>query len=86
MPGESHGLRSLAGYSLWDHKESDMTDELTFHFTRKLRSHMLHNAAPPPKKKRKKKKREKRNFSIMSNLASTVVMGLSIFRRTYSTL
>ena len=61
-----------------------MTDGLTFHFTRKLRPHMLHNAAK--KKERKKLKREKRDFSIMSNLASTVVIGLSIFRRTYSTL
>ena len=64
-----------------------MTDGLTFHFTRKLRPHMLHNAAK--KKERKKErniKREKRNFSIMSNLASTVVIGLSIFKRTYSTL
>ena len=25
LPGESHGQRSLAGYSPWDHKESDMT-------------------------------------------------------------
>ena len=62
-----------------------MNDELTFHFTRKLRSRMLHNAAHTPPQK-KKQKREKRNFSIMSNLASTVVIGLSIFRRTYSTL
>ena len=23
LPGESHGPRRLAGYSLWDHKESD---------------------------------------------------------------
>ena len=26
LPGESHGQRSLAGYSLWGRKESDMTD------------------------------------------------------------
>ena len=26
LPGESHGLRSLEGYSPWGHKESDMTD------------------------------------------------------------
>ena len=26
LPGESHGLRSLAGYSLRGHKESDMTE------------------------------------------------------------
>ena len=24
LPGESHGQRSLAGYSPWDHKESDV--------------------------------------------------------------
>ena len=29
LPGESHGLRSLAGYSLWGHKESDTTKQLT---------------------------------------------------------
>ena len=31
MPGESHGQRSLAGYSPWGHKESDMTERLHFH-------------------------------------------------------
>ena len=25
--GKSHGQRSLVGYSPWDHKESDMTEE-----------------------------------------------------------
>ena len=25
-PGESHGQRSLAGYSPWGHKESDTTE------------------------------------------------------------
>ena len=25
LPGKSHGQRSLAGYSPWGHKESDMT-------------------------------------------------------------
>ena len=29
LPGKSHGQRSLAGYSLWGCKESDMTEELT---------------------------------------------------------
>ena len=29
LPGESHGLRSLAGYSLWGCKESDMTERLS---------------------------------------------------------
>ena len=26
LPGESHGQRSLAGYSPWGHKESEMTE------------------------------------------------------------
>ena len=26
FPGESHGQRSLVGYSLWDRKESDLTE------------------------------------------------------------
>ena len=30
LPWKSHGLRSLVGYSLWDHKESDMTERLHF--------------------------------------------------------
>ena len=29
MPAELHGQRSLAGYSLWDHKELDMMERLT---------------------------------------------------------
>ena len=29
LPGESHGHRSLVGYSPWGHKESDMTEWLT---------------------------------------------------------
>ena len=29
--GEFHGQRSLAGYSLWDHKESNTTEQLTQH-------------------------------------------------------
>ena len=29
LPGESHGLRSLVGYSPWSCKESDMTEWLT---------------------------------------------------------
>ena len=27
LPGESHGQKSLVGYSPWDRKESDMTKE-----------------------------------------------------------
>ena len=29
LPGESHGLRSLEGYSPWSHKESDTNERLT---------------------------------------------------------
>ena len=28
FPGESHGQRSLVGYSSWGYKESDMTKQL----------------------------------------------------------
>ena len=29
LSGESHGQRSLVGYSPWGHKELDMTEQLT---------------------------------------------------------
>ena len=29
LPGESHGQRSLVGYSLWSHRELDTTERLT---------------------------------------------------------
>ena len=32
LPGESHGQRSLVGYSPWGHKELDMTEQLTHPF------------------------------------------------------
>ena len=28
-PGEFHGQRSIVGYSPWDHKDSDTTEQLT---------------------------------------------------------
>ena len=31
LPEKSHGGRSLAGYSPWGHKESDMTERLSAH-------------------------------------------------------
>ena len=34
LPGESHGQRSLAGYSPWRHKELDMTEQLSMHAQR----------------------------------------------------
>ena len=33
LPGESHGRRSLVGYSPWGGKESDTTERLHFHFS-----------------------------------------------------
>ena len=33
FPGEFHGQRSLAGYSPWGRKESDMTERLTIQKT-----------------------------------------------------
>ena len=30
LPGKSRGQRSLAGYNLWGHKESDTTEQLTY--------------------------------------------------------
>ena len=30
LPGEPHGQRSLMGYSPWDCKELDMTEQLTY--------------------------------------------------------
>ena len=32
LPGKSHGQRSLMGYNPWGHKESDITEQLTFHW------------------------------------------------------
>ena len=33
LPRGSHGWRSLAGCSPWDHEESDTTERLQFHFS-----------------------------------------------------
>ena len=31
LAGEFHGQRSLVGYSPWDHKELDITEQLSLH-------------------------------------------------------
>ena len=36
LPGQSHGWRSLVGYSPWGHTESDTTEQLHFHFFTKF--------------------------------------------------
>ena len=33
LPRKSHGWRSLVSHSPWGHKESDMTEQLHFHFS-----------------------------------------------------
>ena len=33
LAGESHGQRSLAGYSQWGHKEVDTTERLRFYMS-----------------------------------------------------
>ena len=38
LPGDSHGERSLVGYSPWGRKESDMTEQLSLSsYSRKVR-------------------------------------------------
>ena len=37
LPGESHGLRSLVGYSPWGHKESDTNEQLTVEVTNRFK-------------------------------------------------
>ena len=34
LPGESHGQKSLVGYSPWGAKESDMTEQLSIYTVR----------------------------------------------------
>ena len=43
-PRESHGQRSLADYSPWAHKESDMTEQLTFSYFLDFKKHSASNS------------------------------------------
>ena len=36
LPGKFHGQRTLAGYSPWGHKESNMTGQLTLYLLFKM--------------------------------------------------
>ena len=38
LPGESHGQKSLVGYSPRGHKESDTTERLTLYYHHKLKT------------------------------------------------
>ena len=41
LPGKSHAQRSLAGYRLWGHKESDMTEQPTHSLCKCLKARGL---------------------------------------------
>ena len=41
LPGKFHGQRSLAGYSPWGRKESDMTERLSTHTHTHTHTHSL---------------------------------------------
>ena len=79
LPGKFHGRRSLVGYSPWDRKESDTTEQLHSHsLVVKALSPNQWTALEFPfvflvcvfqerkKKKKKKKKRKKRHMSRIS--------------------
>ena len=43
LPGESHGQRSLGGYSPWGHKELDTTEQLTLtHYANLINTYITH--------------------------------------------
>ena len=42
LPGESHGQRSLVGFSPWSHRESDATERLTLCFHLPLYQNHIH--------------------------------------------
>ena len=48
MPGESHGPRSLLGYSPWGRKELDTTERLHFHFHLRLLHWQVSSFPVPP--------------------------------------
>ena len=50
LPGESHGQRSLVGYSPWGHKNQTRLSNYTRHFREELRQSIWgRDCAPPPK-------------------------------------
>ena len=46
LPGESHGRRSLAGYSPWGHKECDMPERAHTHTHTRTRAHTHTHPSP----------------------------------------
>ena len=49
LPGESHGQGSLAGYSPWGHKKSDMTKQLTLFYSPQYCSNCLPQTLASPR-------------------------------------
>ena len=78
MPGESHGGRSLVGYSPWGPKESDTTERLQFHFHLSIPRVMSKTLLPD-----KNQNKSLKNFCCFSNfplppsknLASPQILG-----------
>ena len=69
LPGESHGGRSLVGYSPWGRKELDSTEQLHFHFhfseektTKNTNSWRLNNTLPNNEKITEEIRREIKKF------------------------
>ena len=46
LPGESHGWRSLVGYSPWGRKELDKTEQLHFYFSKEQKMRNFINVQP----------------------------------------
>ena len=68
LPGKSHGLRILVGYSLWGRKESDTTERLHFHLPvgenmgRELKKRLEEAMQVWPRVQRGRLERSKLNF------------------------
>ena len=60
LPGESHGHRSLVGYSPWGHKELDMTEWYTHTHTQ------LSRMAPPSQKIKTQKNQNTKFWDLSS--------------------
>ena len=50
LPGKFNGERSLVGYSLWDHKESDTTEQLSTNKTHTRPMTFLRASLKPPRR------------------------------------
>ena len=68
LPGESHGQRSLVGYSPWGWKESDMTEQLALYSCHKAIHHQWRNTT---KVKWIKRKYELKSVILTSTLTSS---------------